>query len=247
MNKYEKFSKLKEFTDNIGTIYGTEDFSIYLYSIVKMTRPKTVLELGTGFGTTALWAALALQENNLGILHTIDDGSEWEVLKQAKHLFKDFHSDDYKTYISNIVNYFELKDQISFYNQKIQKINYLNNIDILFSDFSHSTYSVIKLLADYLPSMSENSHIFIDSASTYYTSYLTLETIIELLNNNKIPKTLLEMLDPLEESKFKNLISSSRFELSHLIENKNRNQNSTASIKISPIDVMPQPRINIRF
>ena len=80
---YDKFAELKQFTDSVGKIYGTEDFSLYLYSLVKMTRPSTVLELGTGLGTAALWMALALKENNNGILHTIDDGSEWERIKPA--------------------------------------------------------------------------------------------------------------------------------------------------------------------
>jgi len=247
MNLYDKFGKLKKFTDNIGTVYGTEDFAIYLYSVIKMIKPKTVLELGTGFGTTMLWAAMALQENQSGTIHTIDDGSEWELLKQAKHLFEDYYKDNYNDYVTNIIKEFDVSKQVSFYNQKISKLNYLKNIDIVFSDFSHGTYSVIKLLADYLPNVSENSYIFIDSAGTYYSSFLTIKSIVDYLNENKIPKTLAEMVEPIELTRLKTIVSSSRFDLINLIENKNRNQNSTVCIKISPVDIMPQPRINIRF
>jgi predicted O-methyltransferase YrrM len=85
MDLYEKFVKLKHFTDKVGPIYGTEDFAIYLYSITKMFKPNVVVELGTGFGTTTLWSALALQENQKGKIYTVDDGSEW--LELHKKIF----------------------------------------------------------------------------------------------------------------------------------------------------------------
>ena len=247
MNHYEKVATLKKFTDGIGTVYGTEDFAIYLYSIIKMTKPKTVLELGTGFGTTTLWAALGLQENNSGVIHTVDDGSEWEILRKAKHLFETYYREDYKVYIYDLIQQFDFSNQISFYHQKITKINYLNEIDILFCDYSHGPYSVIKLFTDYLSRMSENSYIFIDSASTYYQSYHTLEAMISYFNAGKIPKTVYEMIDGADLQAFHQRMMTSKFELTHLIENKQRNQNSTAQIKISPIDIMPQPRMSIRF
>ena len=109
MNHYEKFAKLKSFVDNVGSIYGTEDFSIYLYSIIKMTKPKTVLELGTGLGTTTLLSALGLEENGEGKIHTIDNGMEWSRLSQAKDRFDLFYNEDYQTYITNLFDYFETR------------------------------------------------------------------------------------------------------------------------------------------
>ena len=55
------------------------------------------------------------------------------------------------------------------------------------------------------------------------------------------------MIDINDIEKFKEKVFNSKFELTHIIENKKRNQNSTAQIKIVPIDIMPQPRINVRF
>ena len=65
-------------------------------------------------------------------------------------------------------------------------------IDILFSDFTHGPMDVVKLLAEYLPSMNHYSKIYIDSASTYYSSYHTLEKVVDMMNQNVIPLTLLE-------------------------------------------------------
>jgi hypothetical protein len=65
-----------------GEHYGSEDQSIFFYSYVKMQRPKTVLELGTGLGHTALWVAQALKENDRGHIWTVDNGARWpEVLR----------------------------------------------------------------------------------------------------------------------------------------------------------------------
>jgi predicted O-methyltransferase YrrM len=244
---HEKFARLKKFTDKIGIVYGTEDFSIYLYSIVKMSKPKNVLELGTGFGTTSLWIALALEENQSGILHTVDDGSEWNSLNQTKHLFEEHYRDNYVEYIKTLFESFDLKNQIVFHHSKVEELNYCDSYDIVFSDFSHSPYFILKLIAQCLVKMNENSYIFIDSASTYYPSFQMLNDLIKSLNTGQIPKTLLELVDENDMIQFKEKIRSSRFELKHIIENKNRNQNSTAEIRIFPIDIMPQPRQNIRF
>lgn len=245
---YARFERLKRFTDSIGSVYGTEDFSVYLYSLVKMTKPKSVLELGTGFGSTALWIALALEENQLGTLHTVDDGSEWESLKSAHHLLSGYYNESYPNYISNLIRQFKLQDRIQFHNERVTSFDYSASYDIVFSDFSHSPFFVVKLLTDILSRMSENSFIFIDSASTYYPSYQTLESLIGYLNEGRMPKTMRDLIDTKEHhDSLYNKILSSKFELTHIIENKQRNQNSTAQIKIVPCDIMPQPRVNIRF
>ena len=244
---YDRFAKLKEFTDNVGSIYGTEDLAVYLYSIVKMSKPKHVLELGTGFGTTSLWMALALQENGCGILHTVDDGSEWDSLKQAKNAFGEYYNDIYYNYICNLIKTLDLKDEVRFHYSKVEELNYCDEYDIIFSDFSHGPFFITKLIADCLHKMSDDSYIFIDSASTYYPSFQTLNSIIDGLNAGRIPRTLQELIHPNDLSAFKEKVSNSRFELTHLIEKKDRDQNSTAQIRIVPYDTLPQPRVNIRF
>lgn len=245
-NVYDKFARLKQFTDNVGKVYGTEDFSIYLYSLVKMTRPSSVLELGTGLGSAALWISLALEENGHGICHTVDNGSEWPSLKSPT-LLGDFYREDYVDYIQNTIKHFNLGQRLIFHSETLSDLKFEESYDIIFSDYSHGPFNVVKLLAESIPKMNDNSYIFIDSASTLYSSYHTLESIVDYLNRSKIPQTLLELIPPDQIERFYQKMSRSRFDLTHLIENKNRNQNSTAQIKITPVDIMPQPRINIRF
>jgi len=57
------FSTLKRYAELFGPAYGTDKFSLFLYSLVKMECPLNILELGTGYGVSALWLALALEEN----------------------------------------------------------------------------------------------------------------------------------------------------------------------------------------
>jgi predicted O-methyltransferase YrrM len=244
MNHYEKVYNIKKLTDAIGTIYGTEDFSIYLYSLIKMKKPKTIVELGTGVGSVMLWSALALEENSFGTIYTVDDGSDWNNLNPAVDRFTSYYDKNYIKYIENLIKVFEFTQQINFINKKIETVD-VNEIDILFSDFSHSVFNIIKLLSEYLPKMSEDSVIFIDSASTLYSSFKTLEDITNEFNNGRVPRIILEMAkDP---KKIISIVKSSKFSLSHLIENKDRTQNSTAMLQITPIDIFPYPRVNMRF
>lgn len=234
-----KFAELKQYTDSIGSIYGTEDFSIYLYSLVKMHKPQTVVELGTGLGSVALWTALALEENKHGTIYTVDDGSEWDRLKTSVGMSTGIYEENYSSYIHQLINKFDLK-QIEFINSRIDEPP-VGNIDILFSDFAHGPFDIVKLITNYLPDMSDDSYMFFDSASTHYSSYHTLEAIVDAFNNGKIPRVFADM-----NANISDKVANCKFQLTHLVEQKERNQNSTACIRITPVDIFPYPRINVR-
>lgn len=235
-NFYQKFVDIKKYTDHNGAVYGTEDFAIYLYSIIKMQKPKHIVELGTGLGITMLWSALALEENGHGKIVTIDDGSEWERISSALEI-----KEHYSQYINDLITQFDFKN-ISFLNHPIEVFDNSDPIDILFCDYAHSSFDICKLLSQYLPKMNEYSKIYIDSASTHYNSYNTLNSIIDILNQGHIPKTLQD----LSKVNLKKYVEDKKFSIEHIIENKDRNQNSTACVTISPIDIFPYPRVNIR-
>lgn len=244
---YQRLAELKRYTDRIGSIYGTEDLSVYLYSVIKMMKPKTVVELGTGLGSTMLWSAIALEENNQGVLYTVDDGSEWERISTASELIGEHFRKDYDQYIQDLISTFQVYEIIQFINKKISVVN-VNHIDLLFSDFAHGVFDITKLFADYLPRMNDYSKIFIDSASTNYSSYHTIEKIVEILNSGKIPKSFEEASSSVfEHDILLKQVQKSRFKIDHIIENKDRNQNSTCCITIEPIDIFPYPRRNIRL
>jgi len=245
MKLYEKISHIKQLTDSIGTIYGTEDFSVFLYSLIKMKRPNTVVELGTGVGTAMLWSALAMEENGFGSFITVDDGSEWQRISQVAPRFSSYYREDYATYINSLIKTFEFENQIQFVNKRIDVVDVEDTIDILFSDFAHSVYDIVKLLVQYLPKMSADSVLFIDSASTNFSSMSMLEKTVELFNMNQVPLSMLELSSNPHE--LQQIVSSHRFSVEHIIENKDRAQNSTAMIRMTPIDIFPHPRVNLKL
>ena len=240
---YETLADIKRYTDSVGSIYGTEDFSVYLYSVIKMMKPRTVVELGTGLGSSMLWSALALKENGFGKIVTVDDGSEWHRLKTAKDMMLHHYREDYSEFIQGLIQNYQLKDNVIFLNRKIDVLN-VENIDVLFSDFAHGVFDVTKLLVDYIPKMSDYSKIYIDSVSTHYPSYMAIERIVDILNSGRIPRVFYDVSDR-HEGLFEK-VQTSRFSVDHIVENKDRNQNSTCCITISPIDIFPYPRQNIR-
>src|SRR5690606_22554430 len=79
----EKWMNLKKFNDIFGPIYGSEKLSIFMYSLVLRERPKVVVEVGSGLGVVATWAALALKENNNGgHIWSLDNMSWIDNVKQ---------------------------------------------------------------------------------------------------------------------------------------------------------------------
>jgi hypothetical protein len=228
------FTKIKQFTDKLQDIsgYGTEDFSIFLYSIIKMRKPKNIVELGTGLGSTMLWSAIACKENGFGQITTIDNGIHWNERVQRDEFIVE---KDYNIFINNIINDNKIQEFVNFKNEDIdtKTINNNTNIDILFIDFNHSPVTIKNIMSSAMSRMSKESIIFFDSASTYLPSYLFLESMVDSFNKKRIPNDF--NLD--EEAK--KFILNSRFTLTHLIEKKNRSQNSTAMIQINPENSFP--------
>ena len=77
---------------------------------------------------------------------------------------------------------------------------------------------------------------------------MLLEKVINDLQNNKIPNILLNGLNKEDENNFIKFVSKSKFTLIHLTEKNdqkknNKMQNSTAWIKIEPVDVCFQKNV----
>ncbi len=247
MIKIYNIADLKIFSDRIGSIYGTEDWCLFLYSLVKMHKPKTILELGCGCAATTMWMAQAVKENEAGHIWTVDDGRDWQnVLEGNDNLFLgDEKIAAFPDYIAHLTQKFELEGFVSLISDKIPPFPSLEaKIDLLFSDFSHGANEIIKILGHYLPQMSECSSIFIDSASTAFPSYALLEMLLPQLNQGKIPRTLLAAIDEKSRKAALEFVRNSQFTLVHITEDKHRSQNSTAWLKIQPVDIRPYPRTN---
>lgn len=226
--------------------YGTEHFCFLLYSLVKMQRPKNVVELGCGYGCVSTIIGQALKENNKGKLWCIDNQSDWSDLKEELKKLNESYS-SYDDYFNYLITKFNLKNFLEYKNFNIDfdlpNIFYIEEpIDILFFDAHDSgPKGCVQLLSFYLSKMSAYSDIFIDKASTINYSFLTLEYIINNLQRGKIPQILLSRKTKEEVNYLQNFVTKSKFTLIHLCESSenkfNQQQNSTAWIKIEPLDI----------
>jgi hypothetical protein len=247
-------------TDAVESGFGTEDFSLFLYSLVRMHAPETVVELGTGLGVSAFWMALAAKRNETGHIWTVDD---FEFFDRRKSLVEEIiaklretniislENSTAEEYYSRISSLFGLDPYLTFVKSKIalNEVGHFTEypfagrpIDLLFSDFKHGGISILELLGHFLPHMTSSSSIFIHSAPTSWPSYLLLEQLCSQLNAGKVPK-LLQDFCSVDLGEF---VRQRRIVLVHLTERKDRNQNSAAWLKIEPVDVLPHPQSRMR-
>ena len=241
-----KINEIKAYTDLFGSIYGSEDKSILYYSLVKMQRPKNILELGTGLATNTLWLGLALKENNnKGKIITIDNGIGWElILSKPNNILSVNNCDktDYNSYISSLIDKFNLNDVIQFVNQDIENADVIissKDIDFLFCDFRHDPEFILNMFAVFITKMSDISTIVIDSVPTNIYSNLLVNKIIEIFNSGKIPKSISDIArsSGIDLNVLIDKIKKTEFQIIPIIENKKRNQNSSVMITLSPIDI----------
>ena len=236
---------LKQFTDRVGPVYGTEDWCMFLYALAKMHAPLNVLELGFGTGACALWLAQALRENGRGQVVSIDDGRDWpKVLAGNADVFApEEQIPVFTDYVSYLRTRFGLADQLSVLSLSMPPLPKVSQpIDMLFSDFMHGPNDILMVLGNYLGHMSPESSIFIDSASTSFPSFAMLELLMPILNRGQLPQMLAEQVPAAQLEATLQLVRNSRFDLIHMTERKRRAQNSTAWIKVQPIDLRPYPR-----
>ncbi len=100
-----------------------------LSMISKLVNPKTILEIGTYTGYSALCLAEGLQEN--GVLHTIDKNEELEEL-QYKYFQKSEFRDQIKQHIGNaleIIPTIDTKFDLVFIDA--DKVNYINYFNLI--------------------------------------------------------------------------------------------------------------------
>ncbi|MBN4997170.1 class I SAM-dependent methyltransferase [Stenotrophomonas maltophilia] len=247
----ERLSTLRE---SLGWVYGSEDLCVLLYCLVKRMRPSTVVELGTGFGVTAAWMAGALRENGAGVIHTYDNGSHFSsepgirFVEGLQGPFADLlreKAQDYPAFLKHVFQWAGVENHVVSNWQEIGFADiarapaFDGGIDMVFSDFNHSQDSIQALLAAFLPRMAESASIFIDSASTQRLGYLTLEAVVDALNQNKIPRAFIKDRSEKGIEAILRIVQRSRFRLMHLLEARDRAQNSTAWISIEPVDVIP--------
>jgi hypothetical protein len=253
-------ARLLLLSDVIGTIFGTEDFCIFLYSLVRMQAPAVMVELGTGLGASAFWMALAAKRNGGGHVFTVDglelfEGYETLLSDVARHLatagFGPLDVSTPKQYFREISTQLQLDPFITFVHnmmdlgdpQHFDSYPFANEpIDLVFSDFRHGPSDILGILGCFLPRMSPASSILIDSAPTFWPSYLLLERLIPLLNEGRIPAALQDR----STVDLNQVMKNRRIVLVHLPERKKRDQNSTAWLKIEPVDLYPQPRTSMR-
>lgn len=238
-------AELKLFTDRVGHVYGTEDWSIFMYALAKMHKPMRVLELGAGVGACSLWLAQAVKENGMGHVYTVDDGRDWEkVLATNQDVFTAEESlPGFADYLNHLRQRFGVAEQLTYIPHSMPPFPLLDQpIDMLFSDFMHGPNDIMQILGNYLSVMAQASSIFIDSASTSFPSFAMLELLVPQLNQGRVPQMLLESVPQAQREATVEMVRSRRFNLIHLTEQKRRAQNSTAWIKIEPHDMRAYPR-----
>jgi len=240
--KYNNSPTKEDKNITMAEVYGSEKFAHFIYSHILMQQPKTIIELGTGLGTTSLMMAQAAKETGCGAVYTVDDGREWKNMS-SRWIHEEFK--DHPTYFKNLTKKMKVDKVIKLVSHDLNKelkFNPTGSVDLVYADAtSASAPGCIDILHAYLPFMTPNSSIFIDRASTINHSYLLLERIIEQFNRGKIPGILLKHQSPIEEKNLRRRVEHSKFTLVHLTEkntNKvNKEQNSVAWIKIEPVDV----------
>jgi hypothetical protein len=237
------FAKIHAFVSRIGDYYGTDDWSVFMYSMVKMHRPLRLLELGTGLGASALMMGEALRQNGEGFLYTVDRGYKWhEKMAEANCLTAEERRETHAEYFQATLDRFALNNQVKLLTNSFPPFPMpFDTLDLLFSDYQHQPDKLLSILGFYLPRMASPSSIFIDSAPSFLPSYLLLRELCDMFRHGRLPRLLLKRVRASLVPRLERFIHENTIEFVPMVENKSRSQNSTAWLRIQPVDIAPRP------
>jgi hypothetical protein len=255
----DRRADLLRLTDVIGEVFGTEDLCLLLFSLVRMHAPQVIVELGTGYGTSAFWMALAADLNDQGHVWTVDDLSQVDgyprlLAKKRSQLvgtvWENVPGTTGAECMEAIRKILRLGQRLTFMHRRMELADPSHfggydlptPVDLLFSDFNHGPSAILDVLGHFLPRMAAASSIFIDGASTSWPSYLLLEQLVEQLNRGIIP-TLLQDRCP---NDLRVALEGRRIVLVHLTKTQKPVKNSTAWLKLEPNDLQPHPATTVR-
>lgn len=122
---------------------------LLLYSLVRITKPRVCLEIGTHRGLSTLAIAKALSDNGLGIVHTVDP-KDWG----AEQNYQDFQLTPYIKY------------------HQVEALEFdLDEIDFIFFDGLHGYEAVEAEIKRFIPRLNEHGvALFHDAAGDGPTS-----------------------------------------------------------------------------
>ena len=199
-------------------------------------------------------------ENGFGTIHTFDTGVHFDI---APEKFRDVLASgplsefvgftDYRSFVDSVLDASGARAHVVTHGDDMDMSDFawldaallgeakvVPSIDILFSDFNHSAETVARIIANCLPRMSEVSSIYIDSASTSLPPYLLLERIVQYFQRGQVPRELSNLLvADGERMGLSRIVAESVFTLMHLVERKDRAQNSTAWLRTQPASLLP--------
>jgi hypothetical protein len=222
----DTFNKIINYTKDTDSHYNTSGFSFYLYGLIKMIGPKSIVELGTGLGTTSFLAAQACKENNKGKVITVDNGQDTKHSKFS--LPNDF---------TKLQTEFKLEQFLEFRNinldlNTLQGLDDIKNVDILFNDIDCGPHYFLTLLIWLLPRIDKECYFIIDQGATYWPNYCVVELALPLLNQGKIPDVMLGLIN--DKEYIKELLHGFKFSVQHVLkqETEDNLQDSFSVIKI---------------
>lgn len=163
--------------------YGTADFAMYAYGLIKMIKPANVVEFGTGLGVTAFMAAQACKDNDFGHVTSIDDGCQNVGIVE-----------DYFGTLDKKVSEFGLGDHITLLNKRLSSaedivdaVGGLDDVGFVFNDFN-SDPMVLSAIISWLSSrVKSECYFFTDRGYTYEPNRIATEQVVKEINESLSP------------------------------------------------------------
>jgi len=197
MQEFIRYCDVEHEFSSVGESYGMETFCWFFYSLIRMECPNVIVEVGSGAGVTTIAAALALNQNGRGTLWSVDDGADWTHIRKYSQAALGYYdeSESYPRFRARLAEHFRVEDHVRMIAATVSGGAYFSpesDVDLVFIDAGNTTASgCIEILKYYLPKMSAYSSICIDASSIIWDSYLLLELVVGVLNDGRIPGSLL--------------------------------------------------------
>lgn len=121
------------FFTEVDKVYATWNYQTprFLHALIRMHRPQVIVDCGTYRGLSAAWMAKAVQENNEGIVHCIDN---WSLLEHADML----NGQHPKDHAMDNLRHLGVLEWVRFIDGDSQTVEWPEKVDMVYIDAWHS-------------------------------------------------------------------------------------------------------------
>lgn len=189
----------EEFCNLLPNQFLTENVSLFLYSLLKCSRPQSIIEVGYGYSTLFISKAIQdIQKENLDFDSLLDNKNKFTgpEYNPTFRVIENFEHPHFIRKVASVIRKYKLDKNLQFINRSIDEYlkNTQDNYDLVWMDFG-SGKEYMYFFKLFLERLNEGGMIIVHSTITNLAGRL-FSTELKLMLKDDSSLEMISIVEP---------------------------------------------------